>query len=223
MAEAPLHIVAMSDLHGYLPEDVPECDLLLLAGDMLPVTNHGIPFQAEWLDQDFRRWLRRLPARKIVGIAGNHDLIFDHEPQRVPCDLPWTYLQDSGLEWEGLKVWGTPWQPWFFDWAFNGSPDVLRRKWALIPDDTDVLLVHGPPHGYGDGVPERSGIRYCGCPHLLERIEQIAPRLVVFGHIHEGRGQWQLGPTTLANVTLLNEKYEPVYSPFQFSLTGATR
>src|SRR2546423_393204 len=93
---APLRIVAMSDLHGYLPEAVPECDLLLLAGDVAPATNHGIPFQAGWLDQHFRRWLRRLPARKIVGIAGNHDLIFDHEPQRVPHDLPWTYLQDSG-------------------------------------------------------------------------------------------------------------------------------
>ena len=115
--------------------------------------------------------------------------------------LPWTYLHDSGVEWEGLRVWGTPWQPWFFDWAFNGRPEQLQRQWALIPEGTDILLVHGPPHGYGDGVPERAGIRHCGCPHLLERILQIRPRLAVYGHIHEDRGEWQLGPTRLANVT----------------------
>ena len=133
----------------------------------------------------------------------------------MPADLPWTYLQDSGTEWEGLKIWGTPWQPWFFDWAFNGGPEDLKRQWALIPDDTDILVVHGPPHGYGDGVPESGGsVRRCGCPHLLERIRAIQPRLVVYGHIHEGRGEWQLGPTRLANVTILDGNYQRRFEPW---------
>jgi hypothetical protein len=215
-----MKIVAMSDLHGYLPEVVPACDLLLLAGDLAPVRNHALDYQASWLNGDFRHWLRRLPARKIVGIAGNHDLIFEHAPERVPRDLSWTYLQDAGLEWEGLRIWGTPWQPWFFDWAFNGTPELLRAKWALVPEGTDILVVHGPPRGYGDGVPERGGVRLCGCPHLLERIREIGPRLVVFGHIHEGRGQWQVGPSRLANVTLLDEAYRPVYPPCVFEMEG---
>src|SRR5262249_28634493 len=108
-----MRIVAMSDLHGYLPEHVPACDLLLLAGDLGPVTDHSPLTHAQWLGREFRAWLERLPARKIVGIAGNHDLVFERAPHLVPRDLPWTYLQDSGLEWEGLKIWGTPWQPWF--------------------------------------------------------------------------------------------------------------
>ncbi|MBI3408266.1 MAG: metallophosphatase domain-containing protein [Planctomycetes bacterium] len=209
-------IVAVSDLHGYLPDNVPPCDLLLLAGDLTPVENHDPVFQASWLQQEFRRWLEKQPARKIIGIAGNHDFVFERMPFLVPRDLPWTYLQDSGTQWEGIKIWGTPWQPWFFDWAFNGDPERLKRQWSLIPDDTDLLVVHGPPRGYGDGVPERGGLRPAGCPHLLERIRAVRPRLVVFGHIHEGRGQWQLGPTTLANVTLLDAAYRPVHEPWVF-------
>ncbi len=244
-----MNIVALSDLHGFLPDNVPACDLLLIAGDICPVENHAPLFHAQWLDGPFRFWLRRQSARKIIGIAGNHDLLFEQQPHLVPRNLSWTYLQDSGTQFEGWNIWGTPWQPWFFDWAFNGDPERLRRQWSLIPDETDILVVHGPPFGYGDGVPEGrpltpdpsppqgrgenlpdgvvsplpegegSGmrghpVRHCGCPHLLERILRIKPRLVVFGHIHEGRGVWQLGDTTLANVTLLDENYEPVYAPW---------
>jgi predicted phosphodiesterase len=217
-----MNIVALSDLHGYLPDNIPACDLLLLAGDLCPIENHDHTFHAEWLDREFRAWLRRLPARQIIGIAGNHDLVFEREPELVPRDLPWTYLQDSGVTWEGIKIWGTPWQPWFFDWAFNGQPEQLREIWAKIPDDTDILVVHGPPRGYGDGIPMRQGIRHTGCPHLLERIRAIAPRLVVFGHIHEGRGQWTIGNTILANVTVLNEAYEPAYEPWQMEWRWST-
>lgn len=209
-----MKIVALSDLHGYLPDHVPACDLLLLAGDVCPVTDHSLLFQASWLNHEFRQWLHAQPAAKIVGIAGNHDLVFERAPYLVPRDLPWTYLQDAGMEWQGVKIWGTPWQPVFFDWAFNGDPEKLQRQWSLIPADTDILLVHGPPLGYGDGVPEGGAVRRCGCPHLLKRIETIQPQLVLFGHIHEGRGDWQLGPTRLANVTLLDAEYRAVFAPW---------
>jgi len=210
-----MKIIAMSDLHGILPDEVPACDLLLLAGDLCPIENHTLLFQRDWLDREFRRWLERQPALKIIGVAGNHDLIFEHAPELVPRDLPWTYLQDSGSTCAGFKIWGTPWQPWFFDWAFNGRPEQLQKIWALIPDDTDILVVHGPPFGYGDAIPERIGVRRSGCPHLLERIRAVRPRLVVFGHIHEGRGQWQIGDTTLANVTMVNAAYMPIYPPWE--------
>lgn len=212
-------IVAVSDLHGNLPE-IPECDLLLLGGDLTPIENHAPTYQAQWLNHEFRAWLAGIPARKIIGIAGNHDFIFERMPVLVPNDLPWTYLQDAGVLWEGLLIWGTPWQPWFFDWAFNGDPALLRRKWALIPDNTDILVVHGPPHGYGDRVPELEGDgwQHTGCLHLLERIKEIQPQLVVFGHIHEGRGVWQVGPTILANVTLLDAAYRRVHEPWEFEL-----
>src|SRR5262245_55965705 len=157
-----MKIVAVSDLHGVLPE-VPACDLLLLAGDLTPVENHKLDFQARWLGGEFRAWLERVPAREVVGVAGNHDFIFQRMPQAVPPDLPWTYLQDELTEWEGLRIYGSPWQPWFYDWAFNLYEPDLKPKWDLIPAGTDILVLHGPPWGYGDGVPEASGaVRRCG-------------------------------------------------------------
>ncbi len=209
-----MKIVALSDMHGQLPETMPAADLVLIAGDITPVSNHGLDFQKTWLDTTFRTWLKQIPARKIIGVAGNHDFIFERSPERVPDDLPWTYLQDAGTTWQGLNIWGTPWQPWFFDWAFNGDPERLRKQWALIPQGTDILVVHGPPRGFGDGVPKGDYVEQCGCPYLLKRIKEIQPRLVVFGHIHEGRGTWQIGPTQLANVTLLDVKYRAVYEPY---------
>jgi predicted phosphohydrolase len=210
-------IVAVSDLHGILPE-IPPCDLLLIAGDVTPVTNHGLRFQADWLNTDFRGWLESAPAGRTVFVAGNHDLIFQQEPSWVPKDLPAVYLQDSGFDGLGWKIWGTPWQPWFFDWAFNLREPELKAKWDLIPADTDILVVHGPPFGYGDAVPRRGGVENTGSPSLLARIEEIAPKLVVFGHIHEGRGEWRVGESILANVTLLNADYEPAYEPRVFHL-----
>ena len=213
-----MKIVAVSDLHGTLPE-IPPCDLLLIGGDICPVRNHALGVQADWLGREFRAWLASLPASKIVGVAGNHDLVFEQCPEAVPHDLPWTYLQDSGVEWEGLKIYGTPWQPWFFNWAFNLFEGDLKPKWERIPAGTDILVLHGPPFGYGDGVPERDGaVRHTGSPSLLKRIEEVKPKVAIFGHIHEGRGEWQHGPTRLANVTVLDEGYAPIYPPWVYEL-----
>src|SRR5580658_8754431 len=95
-------IVAISDQHGVLPE-IPACDLLLIAGDVCPVSNHAIDFQAAWLAAEFRQWLKCVPARKSVFIAGNHDFVFEQRSGFLPPSFPATYLQDSGIEWEGLR------------------------------------------------------------------------------------------------------------------------
>ena len=213
-----MKVVAVSDLHGALPA-IPPCDLLLIAGDVCPVRDHRIARQADWLDTEFRRWLEQAPARHIVGVAGNHDFIFEREPTRVPRDLPWVYLQDSGTTCDRLRLWGSPWQPRFFDWAFNLDEPELAAKWALVPEGTDVLVLHGPPFGYGDAVSRGDGaVEHTGSPSLRERIRQIQPRLVVFGHIHEGRGEWRLGPTVLANVSVMDARYEPVHPPWELEL-----
>src|SRR6185437_2725231 len=101
----------MSDPHGYLPE-VPACDLLLIAGDICPTGNHKPAFQAEWLDTTFRRWLESLrQVGKVIGVAGNHDFIFQDAPHLVPRGLNWLYLQDALAVYHDLRIWGTPWQP----------------------------------------------------------------------------------------------------------------
>jgi Icc-related predicted phosphoesterase len=151
----------------------------------------------------------------VVGIAGNHDFIFQERPDQVPA-LSWTYLQDSGTEYRGFRLWGTPWQPYFYDWAFNLYEKDLVEKWRLIPDDTDILLVHGPPHGYGDVSPYSQA--HTGSPGLLSRIQDIQPRLVVSGHIHSGYGQYQIGPTVFVNASYVDEEYKPTHRPIVVDL-----
>ena len=205
---AGVRVALLADLHGHLPE-VPECDLLLLGGDLCPAVDHGVDRQAQWLDGPFRAWLGNVPAAHVVAIAGNHDFVFERQPRLVPDDLPWTYLRDSDCEVAGLRIWGSPWTPWFHDWAFNapreGGEAWLAERYAAIPEGTDVLLVHGPPHGYGDRTTV--GID-AGSLALLDTIDRLAPQLGAFGHIHEARGSWTRGQTMLVNAAAVDERYE---------------
>ncbi len=191
------------------------CDVLVIAGDITPATNHHVDFQARWLDTEFRQWLAAVPATAIVGIAGNHDFVFERAPEKVPANLPWVYLQDERAVVDGVTFWGSPWTPWFHDWAFNAprhDPDesFLNERYVEVPVDTDVLLIHGPPAGYGDLTDFGSGAGSSAFTHLIDR---VSPKLGIFGHIHEGRGTWTRGGTTLANVSAVNFHYEIVGEP----------
>jgi len=132
-----------------------------------------------------------------------------------------TYLQDGGTTIAGLNFWGTPWQPWFFSWALNLSRgDEIRAKWDLIPEGTDVLVVHGPPAGQLDRNADGDD---CGCQNLADAVKRVGPRLVVFGHIHEGYGEAQLTASDgrsihLVNASICDSDYRPVNSPVVVSL-----
>jgi 3',5'-cyclic AMP phosphodiesterase CpdA len=122
-----MRVAAVSDLHGHLPA-VPACDLLLLGGDLCPKSDHSPARQAAWLDGPFRAWLDAAPAREVVAVAGNHDFVFEKVPGLVPAGLRWTYLQDSGCRVGPYNVWGSPWQPVFFDWASWHTSGLLPRR-----------------------------------------------------------------------------------------------
>ena len=203
-------VAAVSDLHGFLPE-VPACDLLLLGGDLCPADDHGLDRQAAWLDGPFLRWLEAVPAKDVVGIAGNHDFLFERAPSRIPEGLRWTYLRDEARLVAGLTIFGSPWTPWFYDWAFN-APRVdgerfLGESYAACPDGTDVVLLHGPPRGYGDRTVGGDDV---GSSAVLDLVDRVQPALCVYGHIHEGRGRWTRGATQLANVSAVDLSYAPV-------------
>lgn len=176
-----MRIVCISDTHcRHEGLSVPEGDLLLHAGD---ATRRGTREQIE----DFDRWLGTLPHPHKVVIAGNHDFAFEQDPQARTWMTRATYLQDEMVEVGGLRIWGSPWQPRFFDWAFNldrGEP--LRRVWEKIPEGTDILLTHGPPRGVLDRTFRGEEV---GCDDLMEAVARVRPRLHVFGHIHEAYGQ----------------------------------
>ncbi|MBJ7331702.1 MAG: metallophosphoesterase [Solirubrobacteraceae bacterium] len=204
-----MRLAAIADLHGNLP-DIPPCDVLLIGGDLCPAADHDVEVQADWLDGPFRAWLERLPAEEIVAIAGNHDFVFERAPGLLPADLPWVYLQDHDETLGcGLKVWGSPWTPWFFDWAFNAPREdgeaFLAARYASVPDDVDVLLLHGPPRGYGDRTVRGMEV---GSTAELALIDRVRPRACVFGHIHEGRGAWMRDETQLVNASAVTVEYE---------------
>lgn len=195
----------ISDLHGFLPQ-VPDCDVLLLGGDYSPNRDT----EENWLRTQFAPWLRSIDDRgiQIVGVAGNHDIHFERHPPLIPA-MRWAYLQDSSTNCCGLEIYGSPWQQEFgIDWAFNATEAELEKRWAAIPDDTDVLLLHGPPHGYSD-YSVYSNV-HTGSPSLTKRIHEVQPKLAVCGHIHSGNGVYRIGQTTLVNAAIMNEAYQPV-------------
>lgn len=220
MSKETIKVVALSDLHGTLPpsRNFPKCDLVLIGGDIFGP--HGILDQSIWLHKEFTPWLENLPAEKIIGVAGNHDFIWEEAPHLVP-KMPWTYLQDSECTYKGWKIYGTPWQPRFYDWAFNMDEPDLKERWKLISDDTDILVTHGPPYSFGDTVSRLHGKEtdpHVGSPSLLERINVVRPKLSIFGHIHPGFGVFNHEGMTLANVSIVDERYIWTHQPTEFVL-----
>ena len=147
MTMAKVRIICISDTHGqHAGLRLPDGDILIHAGDFMTYGN------APREIIDFDAWLGRQPHAHKIVIAGNHDRLFESHP--IPARALITnviYLEDSGVEVEGLKFWGSPVQPPFNNWAFNvqrGAP--IRRHWDKIPTDTDVLVTHGPPFGMLD-------------------------------------------------------------------------
>ena len=187
-----MRIIAISDTESRHEQvSLPEGDVLVCAGD---ITHNGWEREVA----GFNEWLGGLGFHDIVVIAGNHDVAFERSPETRKLLTNCHYLQDEGVEIGGFKFWGSPWQPVFGNWAFNlrhGKP--LADKWALIPEDTDVLVTHGPPFGILD-LPGFGN--NAGCQELLERVRKIAPQLHVFGHIHESAGTFEEGNTLFVNV-----------------------
>lgn len=182
---------------------VPDGDVLVHAGDL---TKRGSLEEIAAAGD----WLRSLPHPRKVVIAGNHDFAFERDPRaaREALGEGLDYLEDSGVAIGGFALWGSPWQPWFHDWAFNLPRGArLAEKWALIPLGTQVLVTHGPPHGILDRTV--SG-ELAGCRDLADRVRIVRPALHVFGHIHEGSGTFHDGATTFVNASICDLRYKPV-------------
>jgi Icc-related predicted phosphoesterase len=210
-----MRIVAISDTHE-LHEAValPPGDVLVHAGDL---TGMG---GMEALRKP-AGWLKSRGFRHVVCIAGNHDWCFERAADRgrargILVERGITYLQDSEAVVEGFNFYGSPWTPEFRNWAFNlpRGGNALKLCWSAIPEDTDVLITHGPPKGIGDLVPRGE---LTGCEHLLARIEKL-PRLKVhiFGHIHEGYGTYRSSDRpgfSYVNASTCTGNYRPTNPP----------
>lgn len=209
-------IDCISDLHGSYP-DLEGGDLLIVAGDLTASDQ-----EAQY--DDFWRWLCYQNYRRKVVIAGNHDGFLAENPDHLMDggdDI--SYLCDSGTEFEGLKIWGAPWTQWFHGVnphckAFMKASGKLKKHWDMIPDDTDILVTHGPAQGYLDSCFDRrtGDVRHVGCRDLTFRMHELPKcRLHVFGHIHEGYGTAYIPNVEegepgfyRVNASLVNRDYE---------------
>lgn len=205
-----MRLVCISDthsLHHRIPE-IPEGDVLIHAGDSL---GQGT---LENIDE-FNDWLGTLPHRHKIVIAGNHDWAFQETPAEARAAMfNAVYLEDSGMEIEGVRFWGSPWTPIFLDWAFMlDRGEQLHERWQQIPDNTDVLITHGPPKGFGDLATMGFKCQNVGCMDLLERIDQLSLKAHIFGHIHEGYGEYRKGETLLINASTCTARYAPTNPP----------
>jgi Icc-related predicted phosphoesterase len=208
------------------PLDLPGGDILIHAGDFM---NSGYnPMEA----MEFFRWFDEIDNYDTkVFIAGNHDRWMQDKPEDARGILTGyktiEYLQDEEcvLYFDGpngdfpednIRIYGSPWQPEFFNWAFNlpRNGEEMKARWDAIPTNTDILITHGPPYGYLD-IPGGQSIRV-GCEMLRHRVDEIRPKIHVFGHIHGSYGHYYNGHTHFFNASVLNERYDYANLPFTF-------
>ncbi len=213
-----MRITFISDTHQkhrFCEAELPGGDLLLHAGDFM-TSGYSKAEAVVFFD-----WFNSIKGYdKKVFIGGNHDRILQIDPtwssltiQDYPKII---YLEDEGFSLYDLitdrsvKIYGSPWQPEFYNWAFNlpRRGDELQKVWNQIPADTDILITHGPPQGHLDisGPPYNQGD--LGCELLRVRVDEIQPKIHVFGHIHGSYGYKFHEGTHFINASILNERYD---------------
>lgn len=228
---AKLSILCLSDTHLRNKFVAPEVDVILHAGD------HTLGGRIQEITQAAMN-LGSRPAKKRIAIAGNHDWLFQKDTglaRKLFEERGIIYLQDQQYVIQkatfpqldkDLVVYGSPWQPEFYDWAFNLKRGAqIKEKWDMIPDGIDILMTHGPPYGIQDKAPRGYNIdnygeadfafsyEMVGCKDLLDAINRIKPGLHVFGHIHRDKGWKKWEQTLCVNAAICSEEYKDEHGP----------
>ena len=234
-----MKVIAFSDPHGILPNINEEFDLMFICGDICPVDNHYRNWQREWMETHFTEWVNNLPFKdawsKVIFIAGNHSLRLESCKREDiksgildKCNGRLVYLQNEYYEfdyWNGVeltiyKIFGTPYCKIFGNWAFMRPDDKLEKYFSQIPYDLDFLITHDPPNINDCGTILQQtkwsdGTKKAGNDILTDHILEKTPKYVFCGHIHSGNHNLEeyAEGCKIANVSLLNEFYNPIYKP----------
>lgn len=201
-----MRIVCISDTHNFTDEiTIPDGDVLVHAGDSTKWGNlKELDIVADWFHS--------LPHKHKVLISGNHDNAFQEKRDLAEEKFKdFHYLRDSSVSIEGKLFYGSPWQPIFGRMAFNLKRGAaLKKKWDLIPANTDVLVTHGPPAYRLDKIVNGEGV---GSLELYKAVDRIKPKIHIFGHIHESYGQADIAGTKFINASICTLAYQPTNKP----------
>jgi len=183
-------IYHISDTHGYhellkIPNDI---DMIIHSGDY----SHSFDvYKNEGESHNFLYWYSKLDIKYKVLISGNHDTLaykWSKKFRELCKELNIIYLENEDITIEGIKIWGSPYTPTFGNWSFMRKRDKLDKLWKTIPDDSDIVVVHGPPKGILDNSHDFNNyIERCGCSALMKRMLVVQPKLMLFGHIHNNK------------------------------------
>lgn len=175
-----MRILHISDTHGRhrMLSHLPKAEVLVHSGD---VTDSGTSEELS----DFIDWLRSLPYRHKVFVAGNHDhcLLHGKEPLDLADDIH--FLGDSAVTIDGLKLYGL----------------TYNHDESLIPSDTDILVTHEPPVMILDLA---EGTHWGNAP-LYRRIMEVKPIYHLFGHVHGSYGIVKKDGVIFSNASLLDD------------------
>jgi Icc-related predicted phosphoesterase len=189
--------------HKHLTNDLPGGDILIHCGD---ISSRGFMTEIK----NFLEWFDGIKGYEYkIFIAGNHDYGFQDNPKECVELLKnypsVTYLEDNSIIIDGIKIYGSPWQPTFHNWAFNSNRGWdIAQKWEKIPQDTDILITHGPLFGILD-LTNRNEV--VGCQDLYNKVMEIKPKVHACGHIHSARDIKQVDDTLYINACCLGEDY----------------
>lgn len=232
-----MKIVALSDTHGDLLQDLPTADVYCICGDIMPLDiQRDFLKSVVWLTAEFFPWCQQLPCDKVFLVAGNHDFVFEklmddghgnHRKARQVMQIfqqpndKITYLENNEKLYMGVKFYGSPWCPDLANWAFFKDSDELKKEFRKIQGDVDVLLTHCPPRieDYGTVLEGWGYGRNYGCQELADRLQAVHPKLHIFGHVHSGLHEpKEINGTTFCNVSVKNENYQTVFYPREFEI-----
>jgi Icc-related predicted phosphoesterase len=223
-----MKIVAISDLHGYLPKQLPEGDVLVIAGDVCPDLR-PITQQIEWGNQVLVPWLRKMSEqfRNTIVVLGNHDFVewegnygiyqwhdalndFEDGP---PSSFVYFVERPQTIELGSKIFYCNPYCLRLPGWAYQTTEEELAEMYRKIPLGVDVIVSHGPPLDYCDKLDKIPGF-HAGSKSLKEAIRKARPKAVITGHIHESFGTYTLHhhgqseTTTIYNVSQLDINYK---------------
>ena len=197
-----MRLLHLSDTHRnhdqlVIPDGI---DLVMHSGD---ATNYRDPFKNEKEMWEFLEWYGSLDIPNKVFVCGNHDssveagLIKKSNIESFGI----TYLFNDDVTINGYEIWGSPHTPTFNDWSFMKSRAKIHKVWDTIPEDTDIILTHGPPLGMLDITNRRDNLQeQCGDSALLGAIKRIEPAIVAFGHIHNTKRVYNAGTKQIAGM-----------------------